>query len=111
MLCHMFRKKGRISSVPTVVLGAALLAYPCAILAQHGGGGGGHVGGGTAGAGAMGSGGKATGVPDKDDLKDFHAVLAVQATSQQIVEYAAMLKSTEAASAELKTLLGQLGKE
>jgi hypothetical protein len=106
----VFRKEGRISRVQTVVLGTALLAYPCAMLAQHGGGGGGHVGGGTAGSGAM-SGGKATGVPDKDDLKDFHAVLAVQASSQQIVEYAAMLKSTEAASAELKTFLGQLGKE
>lgn len=95
----------------TVILGAALLVYPCAVIAQHGGGGGGHVGGSAAGSGAMGSGGKATGVPDKDDLKDFHEVLAVQATSQQVIEYTAMLKSTEAAGGELKTLLEQLSKE
>lgn len=112
MFCHMFRKGNRVLNVQTAILGAVLLlAYPCAMLAQHGGGGGGHVGGGTAGGGAMGSGGKATGVPDKDDLKDFHEVLAVQATSQQVIEYAAMLKSTEAASTELKTLLERLGKE
>jgi hypothetical protein len=47
----------------------------------------------------------------KDDLKDFHLTLAVQATSQQIVEYAVMMKSTEDASAELKALLEHLSKE
>jgi hypothetical protein len=96
------------SKVKTAVLGAALLAYPCGMLAQHGGGAAGR--GGDTG-GAMGSAGRATGVSTKDDLKDFHAVLALQATSQQIVEYAAMLKSTETASAELQGFLERLGKE
>ena len=55
--------------------------------------------------------GKATGVDEKDELKDFHAALAMHATSQQIIEYAAMMKATEAAKAELKTFSEQLGKE
>ena len=52
--------------------------------------------------------GKPTGVDVEDDLKDFHAALAVQATSQQIVEYNLMLKSTEAASTALQGFLAQL---
>ncbi len=92
-----------------VIFAAALLAYPCALLAQRGAGGG-HAGGGTAGGGGLSSTGRATGVDEKDDLKDFHLVLAVQATSQQIAEYAAMMKNTEAAKAELKSFLEQLGK-
>jgi hypothetical protein len=97
-----------ISRMQTVVLGAALLAYPCGMLAQRGTGTAGR--GGDTG-GAMGSGGRATGVSTKDDLKDFHAALAVQATSQQVIAYASMLKSSEAASAESKAFLEQLGKE
>ena len=87
---------------------AVLLAYPCATFAQRGGG---HAGGGSAGGGGLSSTGKATGVDEKDDLKDFHEVLAVQATTQQLVDYAAMMKSTEAANAELKTFLERLRKE
>ena len=105
----MFRRRNGISNLKAVVLIAALLAAPCGMLAQRGAGGG-HTGGGTAGGGGLSSTGKATGVEVKDDLKDFHAALAVQATSQQIVEYAAMMKSTEAANAELKTFLDQFGK-
>jgi hypothetical protein len=106
----MSRHCGVDLNVGTIVLVAALLAHPCGVLAQRGGGGG-HVGGGTAGGGGLSSVGKATGVDDKDDLKDFHAVMAVQATGQQIVEYAAMMKSTEVASAELKSFVSQLTKE
>jgi hypothetical protein len=106
----MFRKGNRVLNVQTAILAAALLACPCGMLAQRGAGGG-HTGGSLAGGGAMGSAGKATGVSAGDDLKDFHAVLAVQATSQQIIEYASMVKSTEAASAELHTFMEQLGKE
>jgi hypothetical protein len=102
----MFRGSG-ISGVGTLVLGAALLAHPCGVLAQHGGGGRGT--GGDTGT-PMGAGGRATGLSVGDDLKNFHAALAVQATSQQTIEYAAMLKSTAAASAELQTFLEQLGK-
>jgi hypothetical protein len=99
--------------VKTVVLGAALLACPCGMLAQHGGGppGGGGVGGSAGGGGLSGSAGRASGVSTKDELKDFRAVLAVQATSQQIIQYVSMVKSTDAASTELRTFLEQLGKE
>jgi hypothetical protein len=99
-----------VSGVTVLVLAAALLAYPSEVLAQRGAGGG-HTGGGVETGESLSSIGKATGVDVKDDLKDFHEMLAVQATSQQIVAYAAMLKTTAAASAELKTLLDQLGKQ
>jgi hypothetical protein len=106
----MFTIASRISTLKTIVLGGALLAYPGALLAQRGAGGG-HTGGGTAGGEGLGSIGKPSGVDVKDDLKDFREVLAVQATTQQIVEFAAMIKSTEAATAELKMFPGQAGKE
>jgi hypothetical protein len=106
----MFRSGIRISNRLTAILAALLLANPCAMFAQRGGGGG-HVGGGTAGGGGLSSTGKATGVDVKDDLKDFREALAVQATSQQIVDYAAMMKTTEAANAELKTFLERLSKD
>lgn len=106
----MSRHLGFDLNLGTIILVAALLTHPCGALAQRGGGGG-HVGGGTAGGGGLSSVGKPTGVDEKDDLKDFHAALAVQATSQQIVEYAAMMKNTEAASAELKSFLEQFRKE
>jgi len=102
----MFRRGTGISAVQIAVLAAALLAYPCATLAQHGGGGG---GGGTG--GGMNGGGRASGVDVKDDLKDFHAALAVQATSQQILQYDSMLKSTAAAGTELQAFLAQLEKK
>jgi hypothetical protein len=104
----MFHKADRISGVRAVALAAALLAYPCSMLAQHGGGRGTS---GSASAGPMGAGGRATGVSAGDDLKDFHAALAVQATSQQIIEYDSMRKSTAAASTELQTFLEQMDKE
>jgi hypothetical protein len=103
------RSAGSISGIEMLVLGTVLLACPRPMLAQRGGGGG-QTGGGTAGGGGLSSTGKATGVDVKDDLKDFHAALAAQATSPQILAYAAMTKSTEAANAELKAFLEQLGK-
>jgi len=106
----MFCRGSFIFGVKAIVLGAALLASPCAVLAQHGGGGGAGRGGESAG-GLSGSAGRATGVSEKDDLKDFRQVLAVQATSQQIIQYAAMLKISEAASAELRSFQERLDKE
>ncbi len=106
----MFRKGSPISGVRTVTLGAALLAYPCGMLAQHGGGGGSMGGGGAGGGGLSGPAGRASGVSTKDELKDFRAALAVQATSQQIVEYTLMVKSAAAAGAELQGFLELLGK-
>jgi hypothetical protein len=105
----MFRR-GSGSGVKTIVLGVALLTYPCRMLAQHGGGGG-HIGGSAAGGGGLSGGNRATGIETKDDLKDFHEIMAVQASSEQKIAYAAMLKSTAGASAELKAFIEQIGKE
>lgn len=52
-----------------------------------------------------------TGVDEKDSLKDFHQALALEATSQQFAEFQAMVKSTEAAQAELQAFLHQVRKE
>jgi hypothetical protein len=103
----MFRS-GRLSSLKTVLLAVALLAYSCAVAAQRGAGGG-HTGGGLAGGGGLSGGGRSTGVDVKDDLKDYHTTLAVQATTEQIATYASMLKSTEAACDELRAFLEQIG--
>jgi hypothetical protein len=106
----MFRRVGGKSRVQTIVLAAALLAYPCGAFAQHGGGGG-HIGGGVAGGEGLSGGNHATGVDAKDDLRDFHEIMAVQASTEQKAAYAAMVKSTAGASAELKILIEQIGKE
>jgi hypothetical protein len=110
-LRNMFRRGNGISGVGTVVLGAALLAYPCGMLAQHGGGGGSMGGSGAGGGGLSGSGGIASGVSTKDDLKGFRAALAVQATSQQVVQFTLMEKSTAAAGAQLQGFLELLSKQ
>jgi hypothetical protein len=95
----MFRIREQPVGV-TVVLGAALLAFPGGLLAQRGAGG---VGGGLAGGGGLSGGnGIASGIETSDDLKGFHEVLALQATTQQIGEYGLMLKSTEAGSSQLQ---------
>ncbi|MGA8432422.1 MAG: hypothetical protein WB729_21525 [Candidatus Sulfotelmatobacter sp.] len=92
---------------PGAEVWVALMLSSSMLFAQHGG----HGAGGSAGGGGMSSIGKPTGVDQKDDLKDFHEALAVQATSQQITQYAAMVKSTAAASTELQSLIGQLQKK
>jgi hypothetical protein len=98
----MFRK--------AIILGMAFLALPSIVLAQHGGGGG-HIGGATAGGGSMTGGGRATGVENKDDLRDFHQIMAVQASSEQKTAFAAMVKTTLIAMAELQSFTKQLGRE
>jgi hypothetical protein len=105
----MFREGRYVFPVRAAVLGAVLLACPCGMLAQRGAGG--HVGGGMAGGGGLSGGGKATGLDVKDDLKGFHAALAMQATSQQIIDYNLMVKSTEVARTELQSLLAAAAKE
>jgi hypothetical protein len=54
--------------------------------------------------------GAASGLDVKDDLKDFHAVLAVQASSQQVVEYNSMLRDAAAARGELHAFEERLSK-
>ena len=59
----------------------------------------------------MGAGGAGTGLDVKDDLKGFHEALALQASSQQIVQYNLMVKSAENASAELRAFVEQVTKD
>ncbi|MFY9947329.1 MAG: hypothetical protein WAK27_01460, partial [Candidatus Sulfotelmatobacter sp.] len=106
----MFRRVGSGSGLKTVVLGTALLVYPCTSFAQHGGGGG-HIGGSAAGGGGLSSGNRASGVENKDDLRDFHEIMAVQASNEQKAAYAAMVKSTAAASAQLQGFVSLLDKQ
>lgn len=106
----MFRRVGSSSGLKTFLLGAALLVYPCTSFAQHGGGGG-HIGGSAAGGGGLSSGNHATGIENKDDLRDFHEIMAVQASNEQKAAYAVMVKSTAAANAQLQGFVALLDKE
>ena len=94
------RPRGISFTAATALLLGILLVCPGAAIAQHHGGHGGpgSIPGGT---------GRPTGVEEKDTLKDFHQAMAVQATSQQVVEFQALLKSTETAKAELQAFLRQ----
>ena len=80
-------RRGSRSTIERIVLAAALLACPCAMFAQHGGGGG-RLGGSSAGGGGLSSGNHASGVDAKDDLRDFHQIMAVQASNEQKIAYA-----------------------
>ncbi|HVR27138.1 MAG TPA: hypothetical protein VMU26_27905 [Candidatus Polarisedimenticolia bacterium] len=104
----MFRRDGN-SAITIIVLGATLLACPRGMFAQHGGGGG-RIGGSSAGGGGLSSGNHASGVDAKDDLRNFHQIMAVQASSEQKVAYAAIVKSTAAAGAELQRFVELLSK-
>src|ERR1700676_2082106 len=105
----MFPRVSNSSRLRTIVLGVALLAYPCATFAQHGGGGG-RIGGSSAGGGGQSGGNHATGIDNKDDLRDFHQIIAVQASREQKIAYATMVKSTAVAGADLQEFVEQLGK-
>lgn len=89
-----------------VVLSCALLAVPVGAAAQRHGGAGG-----TTGQGGLHTYGRPDGVDEKDDLKDFHQALALQATSQQIAEYKKLVKSTEDAKDQLHALLEHFDKQ
>jgi hypothetical protein len=82
-----------------LLVGAVLLLSGVDSLAQRGGGAG--IGGGAPVAGI----GRPGGVDEKDDLRGFHRAMAVQATSEQIAEYRAVIKKTEAASREFDELV------
>jgi hypothetical protein len=81
-----------------LMVGIALLATPNRMLAQRGGGGGRGMGGG--GGGVVG--GRPDGVSDKDDLKDFHRAMAVQASADQRAAFAKIAQYTQAASDEVQ---------
>lgn len=105
----MLRKGSRFILVLAGLI-AALLLSPCGMLAQRGAGGG-HTGGGVATGGGLGSVGRSTGVDEKDDLRDYHEALAVQASSAQIAAYSTILKSTDTASAELQSFQEKLARQ
>lgn len=90
--------RGISYTAATSLLLGILLTCPGVATAQHHGG---HGGPGS----IPGGSGRPTGVEDKDTLKDFHQAMAVQATSQQITEFHALIKISEAAKVELQTLL------
>lgn len=94
------RLRGISYTGATSLLLGILLTCPGVATAQHHGGHGvpGSIPGGS---------GRPTGVEDKDTLKDFHQAMAVQATSQQITEFHALVKISEAAKVELQTFLRQ----
>jgi hypothetical protein len=100
---------GKISikfAVQTAVVAAALVACPNAP-AQRGGG---RIGGGTAGGTGLSGGNRPTGIDAKDDLRDFHEIMAVQASPEQKIAFAVMVGSTAIAAQHLQALLDQLGK-
>lgn len=102
----MFRTGISFSIATRLVLGSALLAAPIAATAQR------HGGGSTMGAGGGLSGySRPDGVDEKDSLKDFHQALALQASSQQIADFQALIKSIETAQADLQAFLQRLRKE
>ena len=92
----MSRRKYSVLSAQTFLC-VAFLLLSSSVSAQRQGGGG------SAGYGLAGI-GRPDGVEEKDTLKDFHHAMAVQATSQQVAEFRIMLKSTEAAQAEVQKL-------
>jgi hypothetical protein len=101
------RKVSLIVAACAVIVGAVFLSAPLPAAAQrHGGGGAPGMGG-----GGLSGGGRATGVEEKDDLKDFHRAMDVQATTQQVADFRALLKSTDAAKMALKDLIQQAAKE
>jgi hypothetical protein len=94
------RLRGIPCNAATSLLLGILLTRPGLATAQHHGG---HGGPGS----IPGGSGRPTGVEEKDTLKDFHQAMAVQATSQQITEFHALVKISEAAKVELQTFLRQ----
>ncbi len=88
-----------VPGVAVLVVGIALLVSPGRMFARHGGGGG-H---GMMGTGIGGSAGRPAGVSEKDDLKDFHQAMAVQATAEQRAAFAKVAQYAQAASDRLKT--------
>src|ERR1700690_3609976 len=93
----LFLRNILCAHVNVLIMGAGLL------LCAHGfaqfGNMGGHVGPNTSG-----------GVDEKDTLKNFHQAMALQATSEQAVEFQSAVKSAESANQEFEELRSDLVK-
>jgi len=90
------------------MVGITLLATPCTMVAQHGGGGGGGRGMMSTGGGVVG--GRPDGISEKDDLRDFHRAMAVQANAEQRAAFAKVAQYTQAASDQLQAFRESLQK-
>ena len=92
---------GRVQSVLAisgrVILGLICLTSVESVVAQEHGGHGISIGGGNVY-------GQPNGVDEKDQLKDFHQALALQATSQQITAFQQLVKNTSAAHDQIAAL-------
>lgn len=97
------KRRGISVSAMALIAGSVLLIYPPAANAQR-------HGGASAGGGGISAISHPSGVKEEDTLKNFHQAMAVQATSQQTAEFQALVKTTEAAQADLQILLQHLQK-
>jgi hypothetical protein len=84
--------------IAKVLLSFLLLPGVIAAAQRHGGGVSGGIPGGI---------NRPDGVDEKDSLQDFHHSMAVQATNEQVAEFQALVKSTEAAKSDLADFLKQ----
>ena len=93
----MFRAQSVLAIAGRVIFGLILLTSAELVAAQEHGGHGISLGGGNVY-------GQPNGVDEKDQLKDFHQALAVQATGQQITAFQQLVKNTSAAHNQLAAL-------
>jgi len=101
----MFHQGTPRPGVAVLIVGIALLTSPRTMLAQHGGGGGHGIP-----TGAGGGSGRPAGVSEKDDLKDFHRAMALQATAEQRAAFAKVALYAQAASDRLQAFRESLPK-
>jgi hypothetical protein len=96
--------------VAALFVGFALLTNPGIVLAQRGGGGGGGGHGISTGISGGVVGNRPDGVSEKDDLKDFHRAMAIQATPEQRAAFAKVAQHAQAAIDQLKAFRESLQK-
>ena len=94
-----------IFAMRALLLGLLLLSLPTVLSAQR------HGGGGTGGGFGLGGIGRPDGVDERDSLKDFHQVVALQASSQQVADFQLLMQNVDAAKTASQSLLQPSGKE
>jgi hypothetical protein len=95
-----------VTAVAVLIVGAALLVSPRDLQAQRGGGGAGAGMGG----GVSGGAGRPGGVSEKDELKDFHRAMAIQATAEQRAAFTKVVQYTQTANDRVQTFRESLKK-
>ena len=91
----MLQKAPLSHSLRSAVIAAALLLTSVLMMAQR-------RGGGESTGGGLSAYSRPDGVSEKDDLRDFNQILALQASSGQVSEFQAVVKATEAAKTALR---------